>query len=218
VDEDDLDASTEESSLSILEYCESKGLYKVMLDKNYRSQSSAIMSFSSKNFYKSSLEVIDNFNNDVKKPLEVIHVSGVREGSNKINKKEIEKVIEVLEKNIKKFNSILVVCFNLLHKYEVEKRLASGKYPSLDSALYEKKISVKNIENVQGDEAELVIMNVVMDPNTRISSTYVCRPGGKNALNVAVSRAIKKLVVVKSIKNQDIPNTHSNENTEVFKE
>lgn len=218
VDEDDLDASTEESSLSILEYCESKGLYKVMLDKNYRSQSSAIMSFSSKNFYKSSLEVIDNFNSDIKKPLEVFHVGGKREGSNKINKKEVEKVIEVLEKNIKKFKSILVVCFNLLHKYEVEKQLASGKYPLLDSALYEKKISVKNIENVQGDEAELVVMNVVMDPDTRISSTYVCRPGGKNALNVAVSRAIKKLVVVKSIKNQDIPNTKSNENTELFKE
>ena len=35
----------------------------------------------------------------------------------------------------------------------------------------------------------LVIISVSYDKNTKLAGTYVCRNGGRNALNVAITRA-----------------------------
>lgn len=49
--------------------------------------------------------------------------------------------------------------------------------------------------------------------------TYVARKGGKNALNVAISRAREKIIVVKSIYADDVEiNERSTSDMRLFKE
>jgi len=80
----------------------------------------------------------------------------------------------------------------------------------------DEKLSIRNIENIQGDEADAVIISVVYDPTTNIGSTYVARQGGKNALNVAISRAKDKMIVIKSVTYKTVKNANS-EDFAVFK-
>jgi len=49
-----------------------------LLNKNYRSKHAALMTFSSKNFYNSKLDVIDDYSvNKGEYPIEVIQAQGV---------------------------------------------------------------------------------------------------------------------------------------------
>ncbi len=52
-----------------------------------------------------------------------------------------------------------------------------------------KQIIQKSLENIQGDKADLVIISVIY---TKLAQTYVYRPNGRNALNVAITRAQDK--------------------------
>jgi superfamily I DNA and/or RNA helicase len=65
-----------ENAESLLDYALDKGIYSVMLDKNYRSSAAALMSFSSKEFYKSKLDVLDDNKQAISKAIEVINVHG----------------------------------------------------------------------------------------------------------------------------------------------
>ena len=70
-------------------------------------------------------------------------------------------------------------------------------------------ISVKNIENIQGDEFDIVIFSVgyAPDVNGRLLMNFgtLNQTGGENRLNVAVTRAREKIYVVSSI----LPNPNS---------
>ena len=75
-------------------------------------------------------------------------------------------------------------------------------------------ISVKNIENIQGDEFDIVIFSVgyAPDANGRLLMNFgsLNQTGGENRLNVAVTRAREKIYVVSSI----LPNQLNVENTQ----
>jgi len=47
-----------------------------LLDQNYRADSAALMSFSAKEYYQSSLEVIDKIGKNIETPIEVIQING----------------------------------------------------------------------------------------------------------------------------------------------
>ncbi|WP_429996426.1 hypothetical protein, partial [Mycoplasmopsis bovis] len=47
--------------------------------------------------------------------------------------------------------------------------------------------------------------------------TYVGRPGGKNALNVAISRAKDKMIILKSLNASDVSVLTGNEDVYIFK-
>jgi len=67
---------------------------------------------------------------------------------------------------------------------------------------------VKNLENVQGDERDVMIFSVGygFDANGRITMNFgpLNKQGGERRLNVAVTRAREKVVLVSSIKYDDI--------------
>ena len=62
---------------SLLDYAVAKGVYALLLDKNYRSSFASLMTFNSQIFYKGELDVVDTWkeNND-SLPIEVINVNG----------------------------------------------------------------------------------------------------------------------------------------------
>ncbi|MGX9357696.1 AAA domain-containing protein [Mycoplasma sp. 125] len=203
---------------SLLDYARARGVYSLLLDKNYRSKKATLMTFSSKHFYESKLDVIDNYELSVsnEKAIEVFQVDGTWDNS--MNVAEGEKVIELCKQNLEKYNKIIILVFNVKQQEYLFNRIF-GNDPELEDALNSEKVVLKNIENIQGDEADLVIMSVVYDKNTALYNTYVARKGGKNALNVAISRAKEKVFVVKSIYADDIEITdRSTADMIVFKE
>ncbi|OYD26776.1 superfamily I DNA and/or RNA helicase [Mycoplasma testudineum] len=189
-----------EDAESLLDYGLEKGVYSIMLDKNYRAKHASLMSFSAKEFYEDNLDVVNqngvNYNS-----IEIINVDG--EWVDQTNSVEVDKVIEIANDNLEKYNSIILLTLNSNQKQAIESEIISH-YPKLFKAIEDEKIMLRSLENIQGDEAELVIISVAYDKNTFISQTYVARKGGKNALNVAISRAQKKMIIVKSLYSNDL--------------
>ncbi|WP_406602308.1 AAA domain-containing protein [Metamycoplasma sualvi] len=200
---------------SLLDYAVAKGVYALLLDKNYRSSFASLMTFNSQIFYKGELDVVDTWkeNND-SLPIEVINVNGAWENSK--NDQEIDEVIKQTLFNINKFKKIIILAFNASQQLAIETKIIES-HPELEQAINTQKILIRNIENIQGDEADLLIASIAYDKNTKLHATYVAKPGGKNALNVATSRAKDKMIVIKSINSEDIIN-NSSEDILIFKE
>ncbi len=201
---------------SLLDYAIAKGTYTLLLDKNYRSSYASLMSFNSQVFYKGELDVVDTRKTDMNfKPIEVINVDGIWENSKNIN--ELNEVINQTIANLSKFEKIIILAFNASQQNAIEEIILES-YPELESAIQQQKLLIRNIENIQGDEADLLIVSIAYDKNTKLHSTYVAKPGGKNALNVATSRARDKMIIIKSIYSQDIQNPSNSDDMGVFKE
>ncbi|UUD34907.1 DNA2/NAM7 family helicase [Mycoplasmopsis caviae] len=200
---------------SLLDFAKSLGVYSVLLDKNYRSNYASLMTFSSKYFYKSTLDVIDSANVEADfKPIDVYEVSGTWE--NNQNVVEAELSIKLIKENINKYNKIILLCFNSKQQDSITSTIFKN-HPELEKAINNGNLLLRNIENIQGDEADLVIVSIAYDRNTAIHSTYVGRPGGMNALNVAVSRAKDKMIVIKSLQAKDLTIMTGNEDAIMFK-
>lgn len=202
---------------SLLDFAIAKGTYAILLDKNYRSNFASLMTFNSQIFYKGKLDVVDVNVSKINKEqsIEVINVNGVWENSK--NEKELEIIIEQAQQNINKYKKIILLCFNSSQQIALE-NLIFNSYPDLEEAIDNQQILIRNIENIQGDEADLLIVSVAYDRNTKFHSTYVAKSGGKNALNVATSRAKDKMIIVKSIYSDEIQNNNNSTDIEIFKE
>lgn len=200
---------------SLLDFASAKGVYSILLDKNYRSNHASLMTFNSQTFYKGELDVVDVNTDKKTTPIDVINVDGVWVDST--NKLEIEVAIQVVLDNLDKYEKIILLCFNGSQQTQIEK-LIFMDYPKIEAAMQKHILLIRNIENIQGDEADLVIMTIVYDKHTKLHSSYVAKPGGKNALNVAISRAKDKMIIIKSIKAEDINNPSGSEDINVFKE
>ncbi len=72
---------------------------------------------------------------------------------------------------------------------------------------------VKNLENIQGDERDIVIMSVCYgyDNNRKMRMNFgpINQSGGDKRLNVAFSRAKQRMVLVSSIRDTDITNDYN---------
>ncbi|VEU60792.1 putative DNA helicase [Mycoplasmopsis bovigenitalium] len=200
---------------SLLDFGQAVKIHNILLNKNYRSNHAALMTFSSKHFYNSDLDVIDSgLVESNSKPIEVIEANGVWE--NNQNLIETEIALNLTKYSLNTYEKIILLCFNSKQQEYLTKTIFE-KYPELEIAMKNETLLLRNIENIQGDEADLVIAMVGYDKNATIHSTYVGRPGGKNALNVAISRAKDKMIVVKSLKSEDVKITTENENLYAFK-
>ncbi|WP_322875826.1 AAA domain-containing protein [Mycoplasmopsis felis] len=201
---------------SLLDYVSSLGVYEILLDKNYRSNSASLMTFSSKYFYNSQLDVVNLCNNKEKKPIEVIEVQGQWLDNKNIVEKD--KVIEIVSQNLDKYNKIILLSLNAKQKEYILEEIYKN-HLNLQKAIESKQLLLRNLENIQGDEADLVVITVAYDKYTKFSSAYVSRYGGKNSLNVAISRAKEKMIVVKTIKSNELTiSDNSTEDLRIFKE
>lgn len=198
-----------------------KRVYKtITLKWHYRSEHQALIDFSNHAFYRGHLNVAPaSITNSGFPPIRWIHSNGTWE--NRCNIVEAVDVVNEL-KNIFQNNhhTIGIVTFNDQQKDtildEIEKRKKEDpEFEKLfdaaenpKSGLQNDKIFVKNIENVQGDERDLIIFSVgyARDPQGkfRLSFGSLSRQGGENRLNVAVTRARKEIIVVCSVEPEDL--------------
>lgn len=213
-DVDNSEDNEDENIDSLLTYAIAKGLPMYNLELNYRSVHASLTSFSSKEFYESNLKCLNSCNFGDEKAIEVIDVNGT--WRDKINFEEAEMMIKLLQELHEKYEKVILLTLNLPQMQLVD-YLLSSSFPELYQKVLSRKIIIKNLENIQGDEADLVIVSIAYTKDTHLHSTYVCRPEGRNALNVAITRAKYKLIILKSINSNDVVPTETNQSLSTFK-
>lgn len=189
-------------------------LLQASLMGHYRSQSLDLIGFSNQFFYKKSLSLLPHYEQiSLNQPaINYIKVEGVWEKNT--NEREAQKVVELVTElqRASPEKSIGVVTFNHKQAELVELRVLNSEFRVKENILSQ--ISVKNIENIQGDEFDIVIFSVgyAPDANGRLLMNFgtLNQMGGENRLNVAVTRAREKVYVVSSI----LPNQLNVDNTQ----
>lgn len=187
---------------SLLELSE-RYLKNVQLNGHYRSRSLDLIDFSNKYFYGGELKLLPDYNvvNSKEPGIEYIKVDGI--WKNNTNEEEANKVVDLLL-NISgsiNTNNVGVVTFNSKQQQLImdridEKFINAGR-------IWPEGWFVKNIENVQGDEKDIIIFSTAYGPdeNNKMAMQFgsLNAQGGENRLNVAITRAREKIILVSSI-------------------
>jgi hypothetical protein len=223
---------------SILSLCEARGLRQRMLEWHYRSRDPSLIRVSNAEFYGDGLVLPPSpLQLDPDYGLKFRRVPGVyarggsglgRQGTNRI---EAEAVVKAMADHARAWPdlSLGAVAFSkaqadmLTEVLELHRR----RDPVLDAFLREGKsedVFVKNIENVQGDERDVILISVgygPQEPNGRLSAmTFgpVNGEGGERRLNVLFSRARVRCEVFASFDPGDIdPSRVSRDGPRVLK-
>ncbi len=187
---------------SLLELSE-RYLMTLKLNGHYRSQSLELIDFSNKYFYDGQLQLLPDFHhlNKQQPAIEFHKTDGVwANNSNEIEARHIAELVLKLATE-KPLSEIGVVTFNAPQQALVLDCLEEA-FSTARTTLPEG-VFVKNIENVQGDERDIIIFSIgyAADAkgNIRVQFGSLNGAGGENRLNVAVSRARQKIIVVSSL-------------------
>ena len=214
--EDDTFNNVQLDAKSLLDLARYK--YKeTLLNYHYRSKYEELIAFSNYAFYDAKLIVSPNQKNSKTPPIEYIYVEDGKFIDRK-NEKEAREVIELIKlifRRRKNNESIGVITFNstqrdLIEKYIDQELFKKSTYQNkFDKELFrsedgeDKSLFVKNIENVQGDERDIIIfsMGYAKDNYGKVNRRFgwLNHEGGENRLNVAITRAKKKIYFVSSL-------------------
>ncbi|WP_185196717.1 AAA domain-containing protein [Pontibacter sp. Tf4] len=199
------DATDEEveelSAESLLQLC-SLYLPQTMLTQHYRSHFPELIEFSNQYFYRSKLDLIPDLQelNTAKPAIEYKQINGLWQQNS--NLPEAEKVVElVLDLLQKGQQDVGVITFNYNQQMLVQDLLEERA--QAQTIVLPPTVLVKNIENMQGDEKDVIILSVGYAPDEKgrfaMQFGSLNQAGGENRLNVAVTRAKRKIIVVASI-------------------
>lgn len=205
-----------EDSDSILEDCIAIGMKSHYLSRHYRSHHESLIAFSNSQFYDNRLLTFPS-HNDSQRKVSLIDPKGIYDyGKSRTNRIEAEAVmthvIGLLENSLVA-PSIGIVAFSKAQSNLIEDLLNAklqrnkALQKKLDEA--EEPLFVKNLENVQGDERDIIIFSIGYGPdkNGNVSLNFgpLNQSGGERRLNVAVSRAREEMIVFSSLLPQHIP-------------
>ena len=194
---------------------------KGYLSWHYRSKYQQLIDFSNHAFYDGDLQVAPN--TWLKPPINPIRWVTCKDGVwlNRKNKPEAEVVVEELKnillqnKKYKANTTVGIITFNKSQQEAIQDEIDERKkndsqfnrlmsiadYPKsgrLDDIPF-----VKNIENVQGDERDIIIFSIgyAKDPENPdgdlpLRFGTLNQEGGENRLNVAITRARQSVVII----------------------
>lgn len=186
---------------------------------HYRSRHESLIAFSNQHFYDSRLVTFPaTVVHDVHLGVRLHYVpDGVYDrGGRRDNRREAEVVAELVVAQLKSQpqRTVGVIAFSQAQMWAIESQLDRRRRadPSLERFFSDDRLEsvfVRNLETVQGDERDVIFLSVGYgrDADGRPSLNFgpLNRAGGEKRLNVAVTRAREKLVLVSSIRACDIP-------------
>ncbi len=210
VDREDMILSCE----SLLDFATELSFDKRYLDFHYRSKHPYLIDFSNHAFYNARLKPLPNTLDY--RPISYIAVDGTY--SDTSNELEADAVLNILENNIHRredgtYPSVGVATLNISQRNTIKRKIQErrtletySEFNAKIEALEEAGLFVKNLENIQGDERDVIIL----------STTYGKKEDGKFAqrfgpinhakgyklLNVIITRARYKVFVCSSIPEQ----------------
>jgi very-short-patch-repair endonuclease len=221
-DPEDYDAAAIEAE-SILTLAKAR-YPETMLTNHYRSRYEELIDFSNHGFYQGRLMTVPPADGHGRAPIEWRRVDGIWESQSgrRYNTIEADAVVDTIYELLKRGDGkgIGVIAFNQTQQQRILDRIdrRAQEDPSFNVLVeaafhpadgdHEKALFVKNIENVQGDQRDIIIFSVGYGPDStgRVRAQFgsLNREGGDNRLNVAVSRSKERIIVVSSVDPADL--------------
>ena len=216
-DETTSDDERVEDLESILDECLGAGMNKLSLKWHYRSRHESLITFSNHRYYDDSLVTFPSpVTDDV--AVRFQRVAGVYDrGGSRTNRAEAEAIVEGIEAHFlnpkKRGLTLGVVTFNQTQQALIDTLLDARRRasPELDRAIAAQtgeKLFVKNLENVQGDERDIIFFSITYGPDVAGKTTMNFGPlngeGGHRRLNVAISRAREGVVIYSTLMPEQI--------------
>ncbi len=198
------------SSESLLEYSIADGHYKEeFLQIHYRSQHPYLIDFSNAAFYGKRLTPMPAQKAYI--PIEFNQVDGVYEDG--INKAEATKIVDQLLEIAHNHDdlalpSIGVACFNLHQRNHILEEIQQRAIQDVEAAgllesLFNAGLFVKNLENIQGDERDILLISTTFGKKADGSFLQnfgpLNRQQGHRLLNVIITRAKQQIKIYTSI-------------------
>jgi superfamily I DNA and/or RNA helicase/predicted DNA-binding WGR domain protein len=225
---------------SMLTHASNK-LEDVMLSWHFRSQHESLIGFSNAAFYKGDLLTIPDKHLDKEKNIDEDHEAELHWLDDVIsfhhqkdavytkrkNNAEASYIAEMLKELLinKPELSVGIVAFSMEQQDNIERAIDGLAHQNkafaeiLEKAYTRTKdgqdigVFVKNLENVQGDERDVIIISVCYgyNPQGKMLMNFgpINRKGGEKRLNVIFSRAKKHMAIVSSIQYKDIKNEYN---------
>jgi len=218
-DDEDADVGLLQGLESILDEAVASGIPALMLAWHYRSRDERLIAFSNRHYYDGRLltfPAADPASDGSGVFYE--RVSGVFDrGASRRNEGEARRVVDIIVERLRapgtRERSIGVVTFNVQQQDLIETLLdrARLEFPEIEpyfTSRVSEPVFVKNLESVQGDERDVMIFSTTYgrDHVGRMSVNFgpMNRLGGERRLNVAITRARERLIVVTSMDPEEI--------------
>lgn len=228
VDDHDMMDEDFESFKSILEISDTV-LPSISLRWHYRSQFEELIEVSNNEIYKNLITFPASRLADESEGLthkyipNSIYQRGKTESKRpqSTNHHEAEAIVEAIYHHFEQFGadrSLGVVTFNSQQQNYVErllyqKRTAHPQFEAYFESDEDEPFFIKNIETVQGDERDTIILSTVYgkDESGKLSMNFgpINQEHGYRRLNVAITRAKINLILVTSLKSQEIDLTRA---------
>jgi len=218
-EEDPDDEGDYEEMESVLDECIVSRLPRRRLGWHYRSQHESLIAFSNAHYYDGDLLTFPSAAHEVPHlGVSLVPVPGIYDkGKSRTNRKEADAVVADVLARLRspqnQVRSIGVVTFSLAQQRLIEDLLDEARQndASLERWFGDgvpEPVFIKNLENVQGDERDVILFSVCYGPDADGRLTMNFGPlnnrGGERRLNVAVTRARQQLVVFSSLRPDQI--------------
>lgn len=180
---------------------------------HYRSQSESLIKFSNNYFYNHSLYTFPSPIKDNRVKFKYLPLGMNEKGVNKVEAYEILKEVKRrFSDETLRHDSIGIITFNIKQQEFIQDLIDDlfEQYPEFNQINEENKdqIFVKNLENVQGDERDVILFSVGFSKNKNKKLNNFFGPlsitKGERRLNVAITRSRKEMIVFSSIKGNEI--------------
>ncbi|WAL54079.1 DUF3320 domain-containing protein [Klebsiella variicola subsp. tropica] len=216
--DDDDEVSQVADIESVLGLFVARGLPQRMLRWHYRSRHQSLIAVSNSQFYENKLFIVPSpYTQEAGMGLQFHHIpDGVFESGGKgTNTIEAKAVAKAIMEHAHKYpeQSLGVATFSVSQRKAIqdELELLRRLNPILEeffNAHPSEPFFVKNLENVQGDERDVIMISVGYARNTQGYMAMRFGPlgseGGERRLNVLISRAKRRCEVFASITDEDI--------------
>lgn len=206
---------------SILDDCLALSMPSKHLLWHYRSKHESLIAFSNAKFYENKLLTFPS-PDDITTRVHYIPVKGHYDrGKTRQNEFEAKAVIDEIVHRLSdpalSKRSIGVVTFSSVQQILIQDMLDEifKTYPNLEAIALNsvEPIFIKNLENVQGDERDIILFSVGYGPDSegKLSLNFgpLNREGGWRRLNVAVSRARYEMKVFSTLRADQIDITRT---------
>jgi hypothetical protein len=189
---------------SLLEWAIDEGYEQTYLDMHYRSRHPDLIEFSNTCFYGSRLIPMPGSVESA--PINFTQVNGLYES--RMNLKEAQEVIRILREEIPSGKTVGIATFNLVQRNLIldlinKLRYEDGRFHEQMTALDQLGFFVKNLENIQGDERDIIIISTTFglrkDGSFKMAFGPIGQKNGYRLLNVIITRAREKIYMLTSI-------------------
>lgn len=194
-----------------------------MLTWHYRSQDEKLIAFSNYEIYGGGLTTFPGSGYDSVLRHELVPYQPGQDINTKSNPQEVQRVVDLIieHAHTRPDETLGVIAMGIDHANRIDAALEERLRQEPDSTLEDffsdnqpERPFIKNLERVQGDERDAIILSIgySKDAHGRLAMRFgpINQDGGHRRLNVAVTRAKRRITLVSSFTGDEVDLSRTN--------